>query len=229
MSLRRLMMAQSAGAVSYFSEVAADSPTLWFRHAEASGTTMVAQVGSNGTYSASIELAQAAIYTGGPTCMWARSNRHGGYSAGVPALNSLTVECLIQFVSLGGFRGLVCNDDGSARRWQMRMNGSSFEFVKIAGGVSTISVAGGLSTGVTYHMAVTVSAAGVVKLYRNGTLLTTSSALGAADYGSGGQIQIGFMSGGGGASADAYISESAVYATELSGARILAHSAAAGL
>jgi hypothetical protein len=61
----------------------------------------------------------------------------------------------------------------------------------------------------------------------------TSSGFGAADYGSVASgstlIEIGYMTGGGGASADSEFSESAIYNYELSPARILAHAQAAGL
>lgn len=216
-------------APGYFGAVAALGPVFWWRHAEASGTTMVAQMGTDGTYSASMDLAQPALYPSGPTCMLAVSNRRGTYGGTIPALNALSIVCIVEFNAVTGFRGLLCNDNGANRKWQMRLNGTAFEFVKIVGGVATVAAAGAVTTATVYQLIVTVSVTGVVKLYRNGTLLTTSAALGAANYGGGGTIEIGYMSGGGGASANAYFSESNVYDYELTPTQVADLFTASGL
>lgn len=210
--------------------IVADGPVFYWRHAEASGLVMEAEVGTDGAYGSGVTLGSAAIYSGGPTCvLTAGGSAYGFYSGTVPALNQLSIVGVMNIPVLSGFKGLISNDDGSTRRWQMRANGADLEFVKIAGGVSTVSASAALTASTSMLIAITASSSGVVKMYRGSSLLTTSSALGGADYGSGGQIQIGWMTGGGGASASAYFSESAIFDQELSGAQIAAYAAAAGL
>lgn len=220
----------AAPSGSYFDEVTADGPVLWWRHGEPSGTTMLAQAGTNGVYVATPGLGQPALYSGGPTTMEASAGGRGEYTGTIPSLPQLTVECIVRFNAIGSFRGLVSNDYSFGRAWQMRLNGSDFEFVKIQGGVHTQAASSVISAATTYHLAVSVSNTGVIILYVNGTAVSTSAAVGGTNYGGlGGAIEIGYMTGGGGSSADARFSESAIYDKALSPARILAHSAAAGL
>jgi hypothetical protein len=212
--------------------IMADSPSRYFRHAEASGAVMVNEVGANGSYVASPSLAQPALYTGGGTSFLAASSKYGNWTGTFPAATSLTLVTIAKFNAITGFRGLLSRDaggGGGTRSWQWRTNGSSLEFVKIVGTVQTVSIAAGLTTGVSYLLAVTVSTTGTVKLFRNGTLLTTASVT-AVDYNAGGNLEIGFCTGGGGISANAFFSESAFFSgQELSEARMAAYAAAAGL
>lgn len=75
----------------------------------------------------------------------------------------------------------------------------------------------------------TVSATGDVNFYVDGVNIFTGS-VAAADYGtSNTPIEYGYMSGGGGASTDAYFSESAIFPSVISPARMADYAAAAGL
>jgi hypothetical protein len=68
--------------------IMADSPSRYFRHAEASGAVMVNEVGANGSYVASPSLAQPALYTGGGTSFLAASSKYGNWTGTFPAATS---------------------------------------------------------------------------------------------------------------------------------------------
>lgn len=224
-----LMAAGGGGGGSFFDEVMARNPLFWWRHNEASGSVMTAEVGVAGTYLGNPGLGQSAIYTGGGTCIRPTPSGWGDYAGILPTLNELSIITIIKFTALTGFRGMVGSDDGGLRHWQHRMNGTDYEFIKIAGGVATVAAGTSLSTGVTYLLGCSVSAAGIVKLYNGASLLVTSSGVGVANYGGNSHIEIGYMGGGGGALADAFMSESLIFDTELSGTDFSVLTAAAGL
>lgn len=220
------------GGSTLFDELTADGPNLWWRCNDAtSSTTMVAQAGSNGTWTGTGANSQAAIYSGGPTCVLTSASSTGAYSGTIPALNELSLSVITQFTSVSGMQGIVSNDDGVNRHWQMRANGSDFEFVKInigGGSVVTVTASGALTTAVQ-ALGFSVSAGGVITLYVDGSAVQTSAATGGFDYGTSGTIQIGAMTGGGGATANCKFSEVAIFDQELSGARFAAYATAAGL
>lgn len=224
----------SPPTATLYDEIMADSPVYYFRHAEPSGTTMENEVGADGTYAGSgITLGSAALYTGGPTSVRLPSSGGSGYGqktgGTLPALTAMTLMTVVQFTTLSGLRGLISCDNGSSpRQWQWRMNNATMEFVKIVGGVSVPSFATGFSTGVSYMLHVTITSGGSITFYVDGTSVHTAS-MAAADYGSVAEIiQIGFASAGVGL-ANAFFSESAIFASALNSTRIAAHAAAAGL
>ena len=211
--------------------ILADSPALYYRHAEASGSTMIAEAGPNGSYISSPPLAQAALYSGGPTCMLASSGRYGRVNFGSfgSSLTAFSIVTVAKFNDLTGFRGIISRDpSGVSRQWQWRTNGTAMEFVKIVGGVEALSQAAALTQGVAHIIGLTVSAGGEVKFYVDGANIFTGS-VAATNYGSASsEIEIGYMTGGGGASANAYFSESALFSSVLSGSRMAAYATAAG-
>lgn len=225
-------MSGGGGGGTLYDEIMADSPALYYRHAEASGSTMVAEVGTNGSYISSPPLGQTPLYTGGPTCFLASSSRYGevGFDSFPMALTAFSIVTVAKFNNLTGFRGIISRDTGGGdRKWQWRMNGTQMEFVKIVGGVQTAVQAAALTQGISYIIGLTVSAAGQVKFYVNGANIFTGS-VSAANYGSSStEIEIGYMTGGGGATADAYFSESAIFSTVLSADRMTAYATASGL
>lgn len=222
------------GGGSLYSEIMANSPAYYFRHAEPSGTTMVNEVGADGTYTGgTVTLASPAIYTGGPTSVRIPSSGGLGFgekkSGTLPSLTEMTLMTIVQFTSLaGGLRGLINCDSGSApRQWQWRMNGATMEFVKVAGGVEAPSFATGFSTGVPYMLHITITTGGAITFYVNGVVAHTAS-MAAANYGSVAEnIQIGFAAAGVGL-ANAFFSESAIFPSALSGAQITAMKTAGG-
>ena len=102
------------------------------------------------------------------------------------------------------------------------------EFVKIVGGVVTVAKASVVSLGVNCVLGFSLDASGNIKFYLNGAVIHTA-AIAAANYGGGaGNVELGYMSGGGGASLEANTGESALYNVALSDAQHLAIAQAAG-
>lgn len=176
-------------------------------------------------------IPKTAIYTGGGTCMLGTSVTSAGiYTGTPPTLNDMTLLTIVNFNALTGYRPLICRDDNSSgRKWQWRSNGTSMEFVKIVGGVSTTTQASVFIVGQTALVAVTISAAGALNFYKNSATPIKTASIAAANYGGvGDSFGIGYSTGTGGG-ANAYFSESAIFGTVLSGADIAAIAAAAGL
>lgn len=232
--LRRAMM---AGGPTLYEEIMADSPWLYMRLGEASGTTAQNEVASRpeGTYSGSISLGNAAIYTGGPTCYSPSANT--GRAVYVPggseaSSSNMTLVMVYKPSSVTGVHQLLSRDtsSGGTRYYQWRTNGANLEFVKITGGVDTKAVAHGMTAGVACILHVRVTSDGVVTFFRNGASLGGGT-MAAASYLTNGSS--GFYVGNRGGVNEAVtgdkFSEAAAFAGALSDARILAHAKAAGL
>lgn len=209
----------------------------YFRHAEPSGLTMQNEVGTNGSYTSNVGLAQAALYPSGPTCVriseaGTGTIGHGNLLSGTaPTLNALTIGQIIKFNStLSGFKGLFCYDNGGGiRKWQLRTNGTALEWVKIVASIETKSYAAGFVNGNTYFIIVTIDVAGNIKFYINGVNVYTST-IGVVNYGGAANyLEIGYMTGGGGALANAYFSESFLCNTDISAGTVTSLQAASGL
>lgn len=224
----------SPPTASLYSLILAASPSYYFRHAEPSGTTMVNEVGSNGTYTGgTVTLGSTALYSGGPTSVRIPASGNSGFGqktgGTLPAMTAMTLMTIVQFTSLSsGLRGLInCDSGASNRQWQWRMNGTTMEFVKIVGGVSVPSFVPSISTGTPYMLHITITSGGSITFYVNGVSAHTAS-MAAVDYGSVSEfIEIGFASAGVGL-ANAFFSESAIFPSALSGAQITAMKTAAG-
>jgi hypothetical protein len=223
----------AAGGLSLFAEVMADSPFMYLRLGEASGTNADNEVGAtDGTYSGSYSLANAALYSGGPTSMaiTANTGRCTWPGTSVPALNQMTIGCIVRPNAVTGIRQLISRDiDAGTRFWQYRTNGANLEFVKITGGVQTVSVAHGMSATTAYILHARVTSGGSVSLFKNGALLTTGSVT-AANYGGSAatNIVIGNRSTNNEGQTSDRFSECFVIATAISDARILAQAHAGG-
>lgn len=215
--------------------IMADSPAYYFRHAEPSGTTMVNEVGTNGAYTGG-SVNNAALYTGGPTCFNSATGGLGRLSSGTaPTLGPISLVSVCMFPSVSGLRSIISYDDGGIlRRWQWRLNGSSVEWVKIRGGVETKSFAASITANKTYLLAITIDGSGNISQYAYNLTDHTGGAvspttIGTIDYGgSTNYIEVGYCTGGGGIAADAYFSESSIFGTALSAARIGQYATAAG-
>lgn len=207
----------------------------YFRHAEASGSIMKNEVGTNGAYTSAVSLAQPALYTSGPTCVRIPRSASSGFGRLVtgtaPTLNALTIGQIIKFNStLSSFKGLFCYDNGgSLRKWQLRTNDTDLEWVKIVGSIETKSYAAGFVNGNTYFIIVTIDVAGNIKFYINGVNVYTST-IEVVNYGgSTNYIEIGYMTGGGGALANSYFSESFLCNTDISAGTVTSLQTASGL
>lgn len=195
-----MMLAQriSAGGSTVDALILALGPWAYWRHAEASGSTMVDASGNarNGSYSTTpAPIPKTAIYTGGPTCMQATSSSSYGFYTGTPpALNQMSVCFIYQPSSITGLRSLVARDSGGGggRKFQIRSNAGRLEFVRIVGSVGTYSSTSTsfFAIGVTCMVTVTVDASGNVAFYRNGISMAgsfTGGAAAAANYGGAGR------------------------------------------
>lgn len=231
--LRRLMMAVGTSGPTLYAELMADSPWLYMRLGEASGATAENEVGTpEGSYSGSVSLGNAALYSGGPTCYSPSSNTgRVTYVSGAGASSSAAATFVLVYKpsSVTGIHQLLTRDGAGGRFYQWRTNGANMEFVKITGGVDTKSVAHGMTAGVACIVHVRVTSGGVVTFFRNGASLGGGTLASASYLTNDGT---GFYVGNRGAVNEAVtgdqFSEAAAFASSLSDARILAHAQAAG-
>lgn len=234
---RGLMMHQGAPPTdALYDLIIADSPIYYFRHAESSGLVMENEVGSDGAYTASsITLGSSALYPSGPTSV--RIPSVGGSGLGLksggtaPAMNELTIFGIVKFdSSLSGQKGLISYDNGgSLRKWQLRTNGTTIEYVKIQGGVDVKSYSAGFVNGNTYVVCITIDSSGNFKFNINGSNVSTSS-IATTNYGGSSEyIEVGYCTGAGGIYANSFFSESAIFNTAISDARLAQYWNATGL
>lgn len=219
---------------SLYSEIIADSPVHYWRNAEASGSVMVDEITTDGSYISTVSLGNPAIYPGpsAPTCAGGNftSGRFGTSSVTPPALNAMTLVSVVKLTGTSGTQptGPQRDDNAGGRKYQFRSNGTSLEFVKIVSGVATITQTGVFTAGAACIIAITIDSSGNYVMYKNGASIKTG-AIAAANYGGAGdQWQIGYSTGMG-AALNGYTCENAVFATALSGARMAAYATAAGL
>lgn len=229
--------ANSAGG-TLFDEIMADSPFMYLRLGESSGTTANNEAGAtDGTYSGSWTMGQAALYTGGPTCVEVNADSTSRVlwpESGIPGtMPALTLGCVFQSPMAGSTTMLICRDrdSGGSRYWQWRIESTNIRWIKIAGGVEAVDRAHGLSANTPYILHVTVDSSGNVKLYKNGVQLGSTGTITAQDYGGAGSttdIAIANRAAGSDALDDMKYSECFAIASAISDARIAAHAAAAG-
>ena len=232
MGMQQIMLAERISAVvgdPLYTEIMLDSPSFYWRHKELSGAVMTNEVGTAGAYISGPILNQPAIYTGGPVCVRTSGSSFGQSTVALPAANSISIVCVTKPTSVTGFKMLINRDNNGTRMWQWRANGTSMEWVKIVGGVATVAASSVFAINTACIVGVTVSAAGSVKLYKNGVQVGSTGSIAAANYGgTADPIQIAYAAGAGTFN-DAYFSESAVFCgQELSAARMLAYATAAG-
>lgn len=220
---------------SLHDEIMSDSPVYYFRHAEASGLVMENEVGSDGVYtSGGVTLGSAALYPGGPTSVripgFSGSGRGELTTGTAPDMNEITVMTIVKFnATMSGLKSLVSFDSGSNRRWQFRVAATGLDWVKIVGSVETKSFAAGFVSGATYLVAATIDNSGNIKFNINGVNVYTST-IGVVNYGGGTNfIQVGYATGAGGASANSFFSESAIFDKPLSDSRLATYWTATGL
>lgn len=218
------------------------SPVIYFRHAEPSTTKTVAvTAGPPSQYNGLIGIVpKPAIYSGGPTCLLA-----GGEDLDRTWLNSIdlwpaltltniTLVTVAKFNSLpGGYAPIGLNSDHSERRqyqWRVTSAGA-IEFVRIAefsGPTETIDWPDAVVAGVAAIFHLTITAAGSVKLWKNGVQFGATKSITAANFGTGGSYPTVGFSSGIAAHADAYFSENALIASVVPDAGILKMAQLAG-
>lgn len=218
-----------------YDAIMADSPFMYLRLGEASGTVAANAAGStNGTYGNSYSLGNTALYTGGPTSYSATGS--GGrvlfpQSAIPGTLNEFTLGVIAKIPAFTGTHQIISRDLGpSARYWQWTLTGTTMNFVKIKTSVQSGSASHGATAGTACMFHLRVDSSGNVKMYRNGVAFSSGLTVTAVNYGGGasGAISIGNRDGVNEAISGDVFSEAFACATALSDARIAAHAAAAG-
>jgi len=217
---------------AYPDEVLADTPLVYPRLGEASGTTMVDSSGNtrDGTYTASPTLgvtslvpseANTAITLNG-TSQYAEV----AFAAWQNSAN-LTVETWIQTTATGV--RAIWDRDQTDRVFQFRLNAGKLEFLRLRNAAGTLSVVTSASTasvndGLTHHVAATYDGS-TIRLYIDGALVTTTAATGGIYQPASGQaLRLGVnWSAGANAFYSGTIDEGAYYGAALSGPRITAH------
>jgi hypothetical protein len=101
-------------------------------------------------------------------------------TAGLNLNNTLTITAWVKPTALTGYRSVVFKGVAGQRGYGMNFVGDKLNFVKLGISEATSTVA--FTTGTWQHAAITLDAfSGQVKFYKNGTLVETISATGAAN------------------------------------------------
>lgn len=220
--------------LTLYDELIADGPVNYWRNGEPNTAGgMIDEVAADGSYVGSVSMGNPAIYpgSGAPTSITGFSGTALGVSAVFPtALTEMTLVSVVKLNATTGFQPVGTNRDenGGGRKYQWRSNGTAMEFVKIVGGVDTLSQAGVFVAGVSCIVSIEIDASGNYAMYKDGVSIKTGTT-GAADYGGAGdQYQIGFVTGIG-AAMDGYTCENAVFDYVVGPTRQAAYATAAGL
>ena len=232
--------------MTYSSVILADTPHLWWRLGEASGTTAEDSSGNNrdGTYAGSPALAASGLLTGdADTCV----NLDGTNDVisieptpfGANESSDFSAEAWFDADTVSGNRliiGRVSASSGLSRsnvaKWMFRIDGGTLNFWRNTNGTSgwVQLNCGSVSAATRYHVVVTCDrTTSVIKVYLNGSQVATVTATGSLPYtgntSDGAGFNVGnWMQGGGGSEwFDGKIDEAAYYEYVLSAGQVLAH------
>lgn len=215
--------------MTYATEVAADSPYLWWRLGEASGTTAADTSGNGrtGTYNGSPTLGATGLVAGGDTAVQFDGTNDYVISAGLStAVSAFTVEAWFSGAAPAGTdRCLVQRGSSSSQfRIYVRTDGKIDCTVRNSGGSQTIVTSTAVvANGTARHICLVFSAS-TISVYIDGALDSTGSRSGSTT-----SANQEFYLGGAGAGVanlTGTIDELAYYTSALSGTRIAAHYAA---
>ncbi len=220
----------------YQKEVMADSPVLYLRFNETSGTTC-ADCGPNGltgtAQAGAVRNVASAFSSLGVGITISSSYVSVADNALLDITGAFTFEC---WLKPGGFTGdpflfSKGQDDGSHAGYSMWISSSSSKLRFAQGNIGSFSVqsTGTISTGVWTHVAVTRDGSGVITYYINGSASGTGTDTTAVQATSqaftvGGILTAGAISG---EFVSLSVDEVAVFGAALSSGRIAAHYAAA--
>lgn len=193
---RTVSVGRVTGSASWPFAVAALSPMAWYRHGEASGTTMLDSSGNGrvGTYTA-MTLGVTGATTDADTAITANgaTPSHGDvtHAAWMDNLTAFTLAQWVKFTSSSAMVGIA--DSGGAN-WTFGLfaNTSGTPALSVANTGTVTSVTGGFNDGAWHLFAGTWdhAASNTAKIYADGTLLNTTTVT-VANTGTSSGIQIG--------------------------------------
>lgn len=215
--------------------VLADSPRWYAKHNESVNATGCVNYGSagTGTYVTKLSNSAAPIFTGGDLC-W--NNTASDYCNitfdALPAgTDEFTLEIVVNENTLSSFQALIDRDPESGTRiWQWRLtNTGSMEFIRLIGGVQTISAAAVVTAGTTAILGVRLKTDGELTLWKNGAIVATGTMPTGLEWGSGSLGLRVLRRLQGDSANNAKCAASIIYDYALSDARMLVHAQEAGL
>lgn len=214
--------------MTYASEVAADSPVLWWRLGEASGTTAADASGNgrDGTYVGSPTLGVGGLVGDGDTAVgFDGVDDYVSYSGSVlTSANAASVEAWVSAPTVASGSNFIFDLAGTSQSIRWPIGPSLVDVVVNPSGTGTAFVTHtSVSDGTRHHIVVTYSnTTDTATVYVDGSSVATGSVSGTFSITS---LMVARQVSGGGY-ATATIDEFAVYGVELSSARVAAHYAA---
>lgn len=219
-----------AGISPYADAVLSDSPTAYWRLGETSGTTAqnLGSSGINGTYTGGYTQGATGLVTGDGNKAVTLNGTSGRVVAGTSTQldysRNFTLEAIIKLSAIGANRAIISHGiDGFYIRVETTGNVGFLKSQRAFIGSSASTI----SAGTTYHVALTVDAAGGWKIYINGSLDASGTTAQTFDASATG-VLIGMDYGTGPGNSEFFsgvIDEVAIYAAALSASRIAAHAA----
>lgn len=209
--------------MAYDTAVLADSPLVYWRFSETSGTTAndASGNGRSGTYANSPALGTASLIGDADTSVDLNTNQYISIAnAAWQTQSNYTAEIVVQLDDISGYRSLMGRHMAGTAAWEVRADNGTLSFRTYNGSWSILN-GPVLTAGTTYHIAVTQSGAtkkiflnGIVEATASHTPQTTSAGLwvGATQNGPSGYV-------------DGRLDEFAFYGTALSDDRVAAHMA----
>lgn len=229
-------VAAGGGGGGYAAEVLADSPLVYWRMGDASGTTATDSSGNsrNGTYMGSPTLGSPSLVPSDTSNTAVDLSGTSQYvrisSASWMNVANITLEAVIQPDAVSGIKFVMDRDleTGGNSAFQFRLNGNKLEFIVFDGGpAKTATGATSLVAGTKYLVHGTYDGSNA-KVYVNGVQDGTVAGAGSL-LSAGAALCVGAHANGAGNFLDGKVDEAAMYGTALSSTRIAAHFAATGL
>lgn len=208
--------------MSYASEITADSPAVWARLGETSGTAAIDQVGgASGTYAGGYTLAQSSLLASDsdPAVLLTAASLGDIMFAARVAFDVgdiFTIEAWVKLTSVGAVQ-TIFGKGANAPILRFTSSGNLLLRKNSVGDIATTTTT--FITGTVYHVVATKSAA-AVHLYVNGVdvtgAVTNQTCANTAD-----NVHVG--SAAGSDYLNGILDEFAIYPTALSAGRVLAH------
>lgn len=216
------------GTTSYADEVLSDNPTAYWRLGESSGTTAADEQGSwDGTYVNSPTLGEPGALAGDSdtSVLFTRVDQDR-VDCGKPHVNhaQVSVECWLKTSTTGLHMMFMTADSSGDRNWHLYVSGGgeTVTFVKIGGGVVTLSGATQVIDGAWHHVVATYDGS-TMRIYVDGSEDASTSASGDIAGSSVAPLRISSNGRGNDDYFDGHIDEAALYDFALTATRVSDH------